>query len=487
VGAKKGRNKRAAKGARKGGSAKQSGSKGVGRGTQRLGLVLFGVVFIALFVIFAVAQGIGAPSVPSDDAAIVKSVPDGNVSIAELKRSTGQQIAAKLASGELKKAPKPGTKKYEEVQTTALGELVEYLWISGEAEELGVTVTGKEVAASLKEIKEQQFKTEAAFQKFLKESHYTAADVNKIVRLRVVAQNLQEKVQNEAGPASAAEIQAYYDENKAAQYTTKPTRDVRVIVNKDKTKVEAALKALEADNSAANWKKVAGKYSSDPTTAKTGGLQKGISEEFLKGAVKKAIFESATGEVVGPTDFEKNFLVTEVVALHPAKVQTLAEVKSTISTQLTQTKQQEFFTEFINEFHTKWEGRTYCAEAFLNERCANYKGSGHPATAEPACYEANPKKPAKECPAPVTMTTPAVPGSVTLLKPKGEQKVQRPLPEHPEAAAATTELSPESAASPEAASSEQAAAEQAAAEAQAKIEAEAAAKAESGSKGKSGE
>jgi parvulin-like peptidyl-prolyl isomerase len=483
VGAKKGRNKRAAKGSGKGGSAKQRSSKGVGRGAQRVGLVLFGVVFIALFVVFAVAQGIGAPGVPSGDAAVVKSVPSGNVSEAEVKRATAQQIAAKLASKEFKKAPKPGSAKYEETQSLALAELVEYLWITGEAEELGVTVTGKEIGASLAEIKKQQFPTEAAFQKFLKDTHFTRADVLKRVKLQVVAKSIQEKVQNQSGPASAAEIKAYYDENKAAQFTTKPNRDVRVIVNKDKAKAEAAQKALEADNSVASWKKVAAKYSSDPTTAKTGGLQKGISEELLKGAVKKAIFDSATGEIVGPTDFEKNYLVTEVVALHPQKVQTLAEVKSTISTQLTQTKEQKYFETFVSEFHTKWEGRTYCAAAFPNEHCTNYPASKRLEKSREqykACYEANPKTPAKECPAPVTMNQPAIPGTVTLLKPEGERLVQRPQPENLKpGGAATTELPAEAGAAPEA-SAEQAAAEQAAAEAAAKAQAEAAPEGKSG-------
>jgi parvulin-like peptidyl-prolyl isomerase len=445
------------------------------RGAQRLGLLLFGVAFIAIFVIFAVAQGIGAPSVPSGDAAIVKSVPKGDVTEAEVKRGIAQQIAAKVSSGELKKAPKPASKKYEEVKDAAMGELVEYIWINGEAEELGVTATGKEIAASLAEIKKQNFKTEAAFQKFLDESHFTRADVIKRVKLQVLSKNIQEKVQNEAGPATAAEIQANYEENKAAQYTTKPTRDVRVIVNKNKAKVEAAKKALEADNSPASWKKVAEKYSSDPTTAKTGGLQKGISEEFLKGAIKKAIFGAATGEIIGPTAFEKNFLLTEVVTLHPQKVQTLAEVKSTISTQLTETKQQEFFSEFVTEFHTKWVGRTYCAPAYVNERCANFPASKQlEKTREQykACYEANPKTPAKECPAPVVQNKPALPGTVTVLKPQGESLVQRPQPEGlKEGGGAATEV-PTEGASPEAASPEQAAAEAAAAEAAAKAEAE---------------
>ena len=63
------------------------------------------------------------------------------------------------------------------------------------------------------------------------------------------------------------------------------------------------------------------------------------------------------------------------------------------------------------------------------EQCANYKGSGHPASA-PAetCYEANPKTPSTECPAPVIQNSPAVPGTVTVAKPEGERLVQRPQP-----------------------------------------------------------
>jgi hypothetical protein len=63
------------------------------------------------------------------------------------------------------------------------------------------------------------------------------------------------------------------------------------------------------------------------------------------------------------------------------------------------------------------------------EQCANYKGTGHPAEAPEACYEANPKTPAKECPAPVVQNQPALPGSVSATKPEGERLVQRPRPE----------------------------------------------------------
>lgn len=387
-------------------------------------------MFVVIFVIFAVAQGIGAPSVPSGDAAIVKGIPSGSdtVSEAELKRSTGQQIAS-AASESKAKVPKPGSKKYEELQEAALGELLDFIWIQGEAAELNISATPKQIEESLAEIKKQNFPTKPAYKEFLKKSHFTQEDVNKRVEEQVLSTEIQEQVQAKSQPPSAAEIQAYYEAEKATQFTTPASRDVRVIVNKDKSKVEAAKKALEGDQSVKNWKKVAPKYSSDTTTSNNGGLQKGISEEFVKGDLRKAIFDSATGELVGPVAYEKNYVLVEPVKLNPEKVKSLAEVKSQISQTLGQQKQEESFSEFVSEYQAKWTSRTYCAPGFTIERCANFKGSGHPSSASAACYEANPKAPAKECPAPVTMNTPAIPGTVTTTEPKGERLVQRPRPE----------------------------------------------------------
>jgi parvulin-like peptidyl-prolyl isomerase len=391
---------------------------------------VFAAVLVALFVVFAVAQGIGATSVPSGDAALVKSVPsdENTVSEAEVKRATGQQIAA-AASESKAKAPKPGSKKYEELREAALGELLDQIWIKGQAEELGISVTPKQIETELKTIKKTNFPTAKAYEEFLQKSHFTQEDVDARVELQILSTEIQERIQGQSGPASAKEIKDYYEAEKATQFTTPASRDVRVIVNKDESKVEAAKKALEADQSEQNWKKVAPKYSSDPTTKTNGGLQKAITEEFVKGALKKAIFDSATGELVGPVEYEKNFLLIEPVKLNSEKVKTLPEVRSQISQTLTQKKQEEFFSDFVTDYQSKWTSRTYCASGFTIERCSNFKGSGHPSSAAPACYEADPKKPAKECPAPVTMNTPAIPGSVTEAEPKGERLVQRPQPE----------------------------------------------------------
>ena len=182
-------------------------------------------------------------------------------------------------------------------------------------------MTPKQVATELAQIKKQNFKTAAEYKKFLATSHFTQADVNDRVKLQLLSTQIQEQITKGAPPASSSEIEDYYNASKATQFTTKPTRDVRIVVNKDKAKAAKAKALLAKDDSAASWKKVATKYSLDPTTKTKGGLQAGLSEELLQGKepLVGAIFKSPTGVVVGPVNLEGNYFVVEVEKLNPEK------------------------------------------------------------------------------------------------------------------------------------------------------------------------
>jgi parvulin-like peptidyl-prolyl isomerase len=437
VGAKSGKSRQGKR------STERPGKGSAGRG--RVALIAFGIVFAGLFVGFAVAQGIGEPSVPSGAVAIVKGVPSefSTVSEAQFKRSIAQQAAQSGA----KKTPKEGEKKFEELQSAAMTELLDEIWIRGEAEERGLTVTPKALETELAQIKKENFKTKGSYKAYLQGSHFTSKEVEARLELQLLSKKVQESITKSSEPASASEIEAYYEAEKATQFTSPASRDVRVIINEKKAEVEKAKAALEKDNSPASWKKVAAKYSSDPSTKGNGGLQPGVTEEFVKGELKKAIFGTPTNQLVGPFKVEKNYFLTEVVKLNPEKAKSLSEVKSEISSTLTKQKQEAGFGEFVTGFQSKWVSRTYCASAFANESCSNFPG-GHPSTATPSCYEANPQVPPTECPAPVAQTSPALPGSVTLAKPKGEPFPQRPLPEPAPPAGKTGASLPEGATAP---------------------------------------
>ncbi len=393
---------------------------------QRLGLLLFGVAFVILFAGFAIAQGIGQPSVPAGDVAIVQDVPSdlGTITQADYQKSL-VQTAARAG---LKTIPKPGDSQYAQLQIAAMGDLLDTIWIQGEAAEMGISVTPQQISTQFAQIKKQNFKTKAAYANFLKTSHFTQADVNERVKLQLLSTQVQQQIGKGVPTPSSGQISDYYNAAKS-QFTQPATRDVRLVLNKDKAKVEQAKAALGKDSSVLSWSKVAKQYSTDASSKDNGGLRPGLSNGLVEEPHNSAVFNAPQGQLMGPVKTTLGYYVFEVEKVTPAHTQTLAQVKSQISSQLTQQAQQGAFSVFVANYGSKWQSRTFCASGYVIQRCANFKGGGHPATAPPACYEANPKGglPAA-CPAPVQQLAPALPGTVTILMPGGQRLPQRPQP-----------------------------------------------------------
>lgn len=411
---------------------------------HRLGLLLFGVGFVVLFAAIGISEGIGDPSVPSGDIAVIEEAPGDLGKVTREKFDHALEQAA--AEQELKTIPKPGDKQYDELKEAAVNALFETIWLQGLGEELGFDISGQEVAKELRKIKKQSFKSEAEFKKFMEKSRYTSADVNERVKLQILTTKIQQKLTEEAGQPSKDEIQSYYDAAKETQFTTPASRDIRMILNKDEKKAAEAKAALEKDDSKKNWEKVAKKYSEDTATKELGGLQSAVTAESgrFPENLETAIFAAPKDKLEGPIQTPSGYYVFAVEKEAAETVQPLKAVESQISAQLAQQNQSTFFEDFIaDDFNAKWLDRTFCASGYETERCANFKSDGHPATADPACYEANPKKAPEACPAPVFQLQPATPGSVTFLEPKGKQLPQRPRPAGEEIeSGAATELPP---------------------------------------------
>ncbi|HEU4736817.1 MAG TPA: peptidyl-prolyl cis-trans isomerase [Solirubrobacterales bacterium] len=406
--------------------ARISGKGGKSAGLQRLALLGFGALLILLFAIFAVAQGIGNPSVPSGAVAVVEDAPNDLGTVTEEEFQHALEQAA--AQGKVP-VPKPGDKKYDELKETALGEVLDAIWIQGQAEEMGISVTEKEIAEELKKLKDKAFKTEQQYKDFLDEAKFTQADVDTRVTIQMLSEQIQNQVTEEAPIPSKREIEVYYEAAKSSQYTTPESRDVRVIKNKDEAKVEAAKTALEKDDSNASWEKAAKKYSTD-TTKGTGGLQSAVTEGAgtLQEPLEAEVFAAPQGELVGPLKDGQTYTLFEVMKITPEKVQSLDEAKSQISAQLAEQSQQQAFAAFVQGYGNTWSSRTFCANDFKIARCANFKSDGRPPEANEACFEANPKTPAEACPAPIPQVKPAVPGTVTPLNREGQKLPQRPRP-----------------------------------------------------------
>jgi hypothetical protein len=129
---------------------------------------------------------------PANMVAFVANVPlsTGRITGAEFQRALVQNaVSAGRAA-----VPKPAGKGYAKLRDVAIGELLDVVWVQGQAAEMGIAVTPREVATELAEIKKDNFKNEAEYRQFLRHSHFTQRDVSLRVELQLLSAQIQEKV-----------------------------------------------------------------------------------------------------------------------------------------------------------------------------------------------------------------------------------------------------------------------------------------------------
>src|SRR3954447_2798204 len=201
-------------------------------------------------------QGGAAAPKPPDYAACVNQ-----------KRKTTPKPAKgqpKVTDAQLKAQCK---QEYDSLRDQVLQLLISFQWIEGEAKAQGIKVSDKEVQASFDKQKKQAFPKEADFQKFLKDSGQSEADILKRVRLDALSNKIRTKVTKGKDKVTDAQIAAFYAKNKQ-RFAQPERRDLRIVLTKKEAEAAKAKKELENGQP---WAKVAKKYSIDQASKKQGG------------------------------------------------------------------------------------------------------------------------------------------------------------------------------------------------------------------------
>jgi foldase protein PrsA len=376
--------------------------------------ILFGATLVLTVVIVAAAVGVGHPSVPSDDVAVIDDasidVPglaqDGHISKTNFDRfllQTAKQTGAQTV-------PAPSDPQYKQIKDQAMQTALQIAWIVGEANRRGLTFTDTEVQQSLQQIK-SQFKTQAEYEKARDQAGLTDADVVERARLQLIQNKIQDEVQNSVGDVSDDDARKYYDANKD-QFTQPAKRTIRVVQNNDAHQINLAYQALRTDDSDANWKKVAAQYSTDPTSKDKGGLRTDVVPGSFQQPLDDNIFSAPLNSVQGPVHTSTGNFVFEVESATPEHVQgfddtaTAAaggasgkvsdQIKQTIKTQ----QQQDVLTAFGSDFRDYWSNLTQCASDYVVVGCDNFNGDNP--TCDPSkLAPSQPGQSSQGCPAPV--------------------------------------------------------------------------------------
>lgn len=378
---------------------------------RRFGLVAFGILLVGLFTGVALAQGVGQPEVPDGDVAVVEDSPEGTITTEEFERS----IAQTAARQQIDPVPEPGDEQYDLLADAALSDLILAAWVQGEGEERGVEITEAAIDRELETIKEQQFGSEKAFERFLEDSSFTLEEARQRIALQLISDQIQQDVIPEEPEVTDEEIETYYEENQA-QFEQPETRDVRQIKTRTAAEAEDALAELEQDDSPSSWKRVAKEFSIDEATKSAGGLSQAVVEGQNEPALDEQIFSAPEGELVGPFETDTGWYVIQVESITPAQTQPLecppddrdcTPASDTIRQTLVAARQQGLASAFQADFTAEWRARTVCADEYLVDRCANAEAAADPCTEEVAEETG--------CGAAVASTKPISPGTAGVF------------------------------------------------------------------------
>jgi PPIC-type PPIASE domain/SurA-like N-terminal domain len=375
--------------------------------------ILFGVALLAMVVVVGVAVGVGHPSVPSDDVAVIDDssidvpglVDGGHISKTDFDRFLLQTAK----QNNLQEVPQPSDPQYTQLKDQAMQSALQIAWIVGEADRQGLTFTDTQIQQSLQQIK-SQFKSEQEYVTARDQAGLTEEDVLVRARLQLIQTKIQDDVSNSVGDVSDSDAREYYEANKQ-QFTQPAKRTIRIIQNKDPNQVNQALQALQADSSPANWKKVAAQYSTDPTSKDKGGLRTDVVPGSFQQPLDDDVFNAPTGSVQGPVTTPTGTFIFEVESATPESVQgfddtvssaaggAASKVGDQIKEQIKSQQQQEALTAFGTNFRDYWTNLTQCASDYLVSGCDNFDGGTQ--TCDPSKVASQPGGQGTGCPAPV--------------------------------------------------------------------------------------
>src|SRR4051794_35883818 len=286
-----------------------------------------------------------------------------------------QCVAAKAKQPVPKGTAKPSTlalksqcqQEYTGLRDQTMQFLISAQWLTQEAKKRNITATDQEVQTAFQQQKKQSFPKEADYQKFLQSSGQTEADLLYRVRLSVLTNKLQQSIIKGKGTVTDAQISDYYNKNKQ-RFAQPETRDLLVVLNPNKAKAQAALKAV---NSGQSWKSVAKKYSTDSASKAQGGKLPNVTKGQQEKGFDTAIFTAPKNKVQGPVKTQFGYYVFKVTNVKPAKQQTLAQVHDTIKNLLQSQSQQKALNDFVTKFQKDYKAKTNCAKGYVVDQCKN--------------------------------------------------------------------------------------------------------------------
>jgi foldase protein PrsA len=254
-------------------------------------------------------------------------------------------ISKKQAAGQAtpQPFPSPGTQQYNYFSAQVVNMLVNQELMKQQAAKLGVSVTDKELNDKIKTY-EKQFGSAKKFQTYIEKQGMTMDFAKALIKNQTLTQAIYTKVTASA-TVTEADMKAYWQKH--------ATRTVRHILVKTKAEAEKVRALLEANPSDANWKKLAKKYTLDPSGKTTGGSLGPITQGTMVPAFDKVAFSLKKDVISEPVKTQYGWHIIEATDI-PTYDQSKAQIKQMLQAQGAQTAWTKWLDKVTKEANIRY-------------------------------------------------------------------------------------------------------------------------------------
>jgi hypothetical protein len=302
----------------------------------------------------ALAVVLGASGCGGGSAAVVAKVGQDTISNASLDHWVAVDTVVE------------GAARVGQARGRALGLLVSWHWLIGEAGELGVRVSDAEAKKRLELFSYERlagtgFETlprEAELRGFLLDRKVSHSDKLWLTKLAILTGRVERARLERARHAIApAQVAKYYREH-MREFALPERRDLEVLGHNDLAVVKKAKREIE---SGASFVELAKRISVDGEAPE--GLQLGLARGEEEPEYDKVVFPAKPGVLLGPIKQDFYYLF-KVIRVKPARLQTLAEADGAIRRKLADEQ-----APTVADLERKWVARTACRRGYVMPKC----------------------------------------------------------------------------------------------------------------------
>lgn len=233
--------------------------------------------------------------------------------------------------------------EYRRYERGTLEGMIDQILVDQRTPKLGISVSAKEINDELASY-QQTFIDHNAFERAVKQSGVSEADLESEIKDQLLFQKLQDSI-IQKDQVTKAQVNAYYQKHKK-DFMLPQSIHLEQIFNKEKANIDQAKAALDHG---LGWDAAVTHYTQDSYTLYANGDIGDYTKGYLVSAIDQAVWKAKPGQIVGPIQTPLGWYLMKVVAFVPQHPDSLSDVYFTIYHQMSEARRNTIQADFLTD------------------------------------------------------------------------------------------------------------------------------------------